>query len=218
MKYAFCTSFSPWGYKTYGRKFLKTFLKHCDIPIFVYHENNQPRIKGPIYRNLYDDLELVEFLKRCPPDTKNYRYQANRFSRKVFAVTLQAEAENWIWIDADVEVFGNIDEEFLEEVCPEGYRGSYIGRKDWHHSECGFVSYRDHDVLKKFRKTYISGEIFALDEWHDSFVFDKIRGDNWFNIAEGISGMHPWPETALGRVTKHFKGPQAKHEMVIARK
>ncbi len=217
MKYAFCTSFSPWGYKAYGKKFLESFVEHCDLPIFVYHENEEPDLVGPNYRNLFDDEELLCFLKNCLDDGNNYRYQANRFSRKVFAVTDKPEADCWIWIDADIEVFERIDEAFLERVCPQGYKGSYIGRMDWHHSECGWVSYRDHSVLERFRKTYISGEVFALDEWHDSYVFDRIRGDNWFNIAEGVEGMHPWPDTPLGEVMIHHKGPEAKHEMAVAR-
>lgn len=216
MKYAFCTSFSPQGYELYGKRFLEGFLRYSNFPIYVYHENSEPDLKGPIYKNLFQQNELMEFLKDCPPDGMNYRFQANRFARKVFAVTNTKEADWWIWIDADVEVFGPINEAFLDKVCPDGYDGSYIGRRDWHHSECGFVGYRGEETLKRLRRVYTSGELFALDEWHDSFVFDCVRTGKWFDIAHNIGGMHPWPDTALGSVMTHFKGPRAKHALQTA--
>ena len=36
------TSFSQDGYKLYGKKFLETYVEHHDVPIVVYHENEQP--------------------------------------------------------------------------------------------------------------------------------------------------------------------------------
>ena len=62
-----------------------------------------------------------------------------------------------------------------------------------------------------------SGEVFKLGEWHDSFVWDWLRkqadGQYIFkNLAEGIRGMHPWPETILGKYLDHHKGPVAKKE------
>jgi hypothetical protein len=154
----------------------------------------------------------------------DYRYQAIKFAKKVYSVTSprRPDCDWWIWIDADVIWKARPDDDFWETVCPEGFLASYLGRMDWHHSECGFVGYgnryRGFDFLADLRKLYDTDEIFSFDEWHDSFVWDRLRehweakGSRFYNISKGIPGMHVWPETPLGEFTDHHKGPKAKLE------
>jgi hypothetical protein len=233
------TSWSNAGYEQYGRKFLQSWKEtgwNEAAPLVVFTEGHVPEIDGPCYVDLLGDQDLHSFLQRYGEipaangfgQTKDgrwvcdYRFQATKFARKVFAITSREipEADWRIWIDADVVFTKAPSEAFWEDTCPKEAQGSYIGRTDWPHSECGWVAYRvPHCLafLKTFRGMYSTGKVFGLGEWHDSFVFDYVRRLydqplKWKNLAEGIRGMHPWPETVLGQYMEHYKGPVAKRE------
>jgi hypothetical protein len=240
------TSWSPKGYEQYGRKFLESWKETGwdeAAPLVVFTEGHVPEIDGPCYVDLLGDQDLHSFLQRYgeipaangfgqTQDGRwvcDYRFQATKFARKVFAITSGEipEADWRIWIDADVVFTKAPSEAFWEDTCPKEAAGSYIGRTDWHHSECGWVAYKTGDghirhFLERFRVWYTSGFVFQLPEWHDSYVFDQLRklddftgpvwGLKWKNLAEGIGGMHPWPETVLGQYLIHNKGPVAKRE------
>jgi hypothetical protein len=158
----------------------------------------------------------VEFQKNAPDESKDYRYKAKTFSHKVFAITNPPDVKWWIWLDADVITEHPVDEEWLKTVCPEDATLSYLGRKDWRHSECGWVAYnleKARPFLEEFRRIYTSGEIYTFPEWHDSYIFDRVREripGNYHNLSEGISGMHPWDESPLGEKMRHLKGPLRK--------
>lgn len=209
MRYRFITSMSEAGYREYG----KNFLDSWPLPITVYSEDALP----VPYVDLNLDDELTAFLETAP-EGDDYRFQAGKFAKKVFAVTGEQESSDWrIWIDADVVVDGPITEEFLQTVCPEDKVGSYLGRKDWHHSECGWVAYNMRYAkafLRDFREIYTSGEIYDHLEWHDSYIFDRVMEKHgksaWKNLSEGVPGMHVWDETPLGSVMRHLKGPLRK--------
>lgn len=216
MKYRFVTSMSQAGYEEYGRNFLDSWT--LNLPLTVYSEDD---LLIPCV-DLREDASLMAFLENCPEST-DYRYQAGKFAKKVFAITdPERNHDGWkIWIDADVVVEKPITYQFLESVCPEGMMGSYLGRKDWHHSECGWVAYNLQyatEFLKDFREIYTSGEIFDHLEWHDSYLFDRLREryrakqgfGAWKNLSEGVPGMHVWDESPLGEVMRHLKGPLRK--------
>jgi|TARA_R110002020_G_scaffold84472_7_gene209239 hypothetical protein len=235
MKYAVCTSFSPSGYESYGKRFIETFKKYWDeeILLYVYYEGEPPseidneQIFGV---NLLEDEELSKFLREydypaargITAQGKNYRWQANKFARKVFAITdpNRPPVDYWIWVDADVETFEDIDEEYLAEVCPADCVGSYLGRISWHHSECGFVGYNLNeyadDFLQRFREVYALGEVWSHLEWHDSYIFDRVMEEfpqmKWHDLSEEQTGMDIWAESILSERMVHHKGPLAKQE------
>lgn len=219
MNYSFVTSMSLKGYEEYGKTFIESFEANCAYPLHVYSEDELPVFNF----SLRDDPDWVEFQK-YPPDGPDWRWQAKRFSHKVFSITVPRSLVDWkIWIDADVEVFAEIDAEFLARACPEDATLSYLGRESERSSECGWVAYNlgngGREFLRRFREIYTSGEIHGHLEWHDSYIFDRVLEQvpgNYHNLAEGISGMHPWPETALGEKMKHLKGPLRKQGKSLA--
>ena len=211
------------GYDLYGKTFLDSYEKFWSVPLTVYSEDPLEDKRFPIV-DLNQDEELTAFLKECPKETNDYRFHAGRFAKKIFALTSHKRtADRLIWLDADVETFETVDEAFLKRVCPGRVTGSYLGRQDWHTSECGWVAYNLRkgagEFLDAFRNVYTSGEIWDHSEWHDSYLFDRLRellwwdgpfyGD-WLNLSEGISGMHPWDQSPLGEKMKHLKGPLRK--------
>ena len=227
------TSFSPDGYEKYGRNFISSFMRYWDWPLVVFHENSEPDMKGPTYIDLLKDQDLLDFLRyydtmpaahgiagmKDGKPVADYRLQAVRFARKVFALTTLPleKVDWWVWIDADTETTSKIDRRFVDAACPQKGLISYLGRKDWDHSECGFVAYRvGHPVplsfLRDFRRAYTTGEIFKFPQWHDSYIFDRIMEmyapwkPFFVNLSEGVPGNHVWPHTILGEYMVHNKG------------
>ena len=221
MNFACVTTFSPAGYEQYGKRFLESYIKHWSTPLWVYYEGQKPRIDHPLitWVNLDLDKDRAAFMARHKDNTNDYRFQIVRFAHKIWALTdperlAEVDTETWIWLDADIETTDTVDEGFLSEVCPTGFCGSYLGRVDWHHSECGFVSYSRRyggvAFLSELREIYKTDKILEFDEHHDSFIFDKIKKGWWYNISEGVRGMHVFDDCALGKKMKHYKGPLRK--------
>lgn len=201
------TSMSAAGYELYGRRFVQT-AHHWPVPVTVYSEDDLPIP----YRPFLDMAPLPE------DTTDDYRFQAKKFSYKVFCILDSAKVGGkLIWIDADTVAFRRIPQVFLESLLPKGKWIAYLGRERMH-SECGFVIY-DCDKLGAFfdawRGLYVTGELFKLAEWHDSFVFDYLR-EKMKIPSENISGPgktahHPFINSPLGKYLDHMKGAR-KHK------
>lgn len=237
-----CTSFSRVGYRVYGKKFIEGFLWHApEDELWVFYEGEKPDIKGPVYVDLNEDKDRAEFLAqhgkqayangvcRGPKGLViDYRFQAARFAHKVFAMAHPSRPRegNWVWCDADVVVKKNLTEEWWEEAAPEGFVCSYLGRKDWDHSETGWLAfthrYGGHEFLDEMKALYTSGEIFKLKAFTDSFAFDHIRSKweaddkHFYNLSKGVGGNHVWPDTVLGKCLVHNKGMEAKRVAYVA--
>lgn len=230
------TSFGRQGYKDYGRRFLQTFRQHWPkaVNLLIYHEG-QPELGG------YDVIQDVEscrlFLERhrddpvvqglvrgeqhrwkrdCVEKGYNFRFDAYKFSRKIFAIEHAANltgAGKLFWVDADVVTFDDIPLSFLDRMLPDTVCTSHLGRATGYHSECGFVGYNlDHpsglDFIKSFADLYRDDQFFQLPEWHDSWVYDWIRKKkevSSFNISTESSG-HVFVTSPLGRYMDHLKG------------
>ena len=239
MTFAVCTSFNDEGYELYGKKFLETYRKYWPeyIPLHVFYEGTKPKEHWPVYHDLLQDGGLRKFLsaygsnpiangitgKKNDKFVVNFRFQAVKFCKKVFAISSPSasDADWWIWLDADVVTEKKITTEFLKSVCPDGYSASYLGRKEYPHSECGWVAYSKRyrgDFLKKFREIYESGQVFFFREWHDSFIFDALRsefeykGYRFYNLSPEAKGLDAWSASPLADVMTHNKGPKAKKE------
>lgn len=160
----------------------------------------------------------------------NFRYDAFRFAKKVFAILAgQANAAGgWLlWIDADVVTFADVTPDFLAQVLPaRAFALSCLDRGPYH-SECGFVGYNldcppVRGFIRSFAGLYESDQVFREAEWHDSYVFDQLRR-RWELPAFAIphlSHRAPFPNSILGSCMDHLKGGRKAlgrtpdHEMV----
>ncbi len=236
-----------------GQQMLDSFYKcwPSDIPIHVYapialstESTERIKLHSLKLHSLEDDIDYLEFIHKFDPrngkrvyGSKIYEKDPNvaiKFCHKVFAAAdypqvlndRQGEVDWWIWIDADVVWRKQIDARFLEVVCNPSFLCSYLGRQNWHHSECGFVSYNissgSNKILDYMKFFYMSGLIFGLPEWHDSYVFDVVRNgiaasgyqcnDLSKDVQQSCSDINVWPKTILGEYAIHNKGPLAKIE------
>jgi hypothetical protein len=231
------TSFSEKGWNVYGKRFVESFLKHWDIPLFVYAEGQpRPFASDRLYWfDLNNDPDRRDFLKRNNNLAKvgtrmNPNMQSLRFCHKIFALTHPDIDSRWrIWIDADTETISSVNDDVLSDLCPEDSKLVYLGRTQalWKdqapYSECGFVAYRTEDpkiqaMMKEMRRIYTSDELYLLgnNNWHDSYVFDYCRKNSGipknqqYNLSAGIPGLNVWEHTILSRFMRHNKGERAK--------
>ena len=169
------TSFSEKGYEEYGRRFIKGFLDYWeDEPLTVYVEGTACREKinqefDPhnlvklIVVDLLDDPDFVQFAKlleksdplyrgcmRNPQtgeEMYNFRYDAHKFFRKVFAITAYdqeqsyfcAPPEPFAWLDADIVFYKKLPENFLVDLLA-GHAVAYLGRSNMY-TETGFIAW-----------------------------------------------------------------------------
>jgi hypothetical protein len=237
MNYLLVTTFNADGYSLYGKKMLEAFLKYwpVDQQILVYAENctfdlsfDNNRI---IVKNLLLVDGLVDFKTRHKDNpiangykdgnSKNFLFDAVRFSHKVFALydAIQNNPnKSIVWLDADTITHSKVPTNFLEDNFPNNYGIAYLGRTK-QYTECGWVVYHTlHPLMKNFWETFINyyknDTIFTLTEWHDSYVFDVVRkeyedkGMINQNITPGFVAGHPFINCVLGEYMDHMKGPR----------
>lgn len=161
---------------------------------------------------------------RRDPD---FIYDAVRFSHKVFALFHAihhrlAGAEAVVWVDADTVTHNRIPNDFLDKNFPlDPTTGIYYLGRTQQHSECGWMVFNCNNSYmkafwKQFVNQYVLDQLFKLNEWHDSFVFDHVRtqmenaGMRNHNITPDYARGHPFVDCFLGEYMDHLKGPKRK--------
>ena len=240
MTYAVVTSFSQQGYQLYGERFLKTYRQYwpSDVPLIVYHEGTSL----PSWceaRNLFAIKDCRDFITRhennlavqgrleikdkipwkpkCRKDGYNFRYDAYKFSRKIFALAdafKNTSIQKIYWLDADVLTYRSVPVSLLEILLPRHYALCYLRRWLHYHSECGFVGYNlQHrstlEFMHRFAQLYASDEFMSYKEWHDSFIFDQLRYKMHIK-SYPLKAKHMndvFNTSMIGQYMSHLKGP-----------
>lgn len=248
MKYAVITTFHQPGLSQYAQTMIDTFEQYWpdSVDLYCYAENCTPKTTKPnvhvldLHQQSPDLVEFKEKYRNVPWangmqmketglnfEANNFKWDAVRFSNKVFTVidAVRNTTADWvIWLDADSKTHSPVTEQFLQQVCPENHFVSYLGRRAKYHSECGWVAYnvRHPDAAQfvtDWRNLYMSGQLFDLKEFHDSFVFDVLRtqyqerGTPFYNLSPELPGKgpgHPFIASQLGTVMDHMKGFRRK--------
>ena len=203
----------------------------------LYYVNH--RLRGLVERHGYNALahgrEQRDGQRGWTPkkiaDGYNFRYDAVRFAHKVFAIEsawcrIRFDARLF-WVDADVITFAPVPATLFDELLPVGAALACLDRGEYH-SECGFVGYNLRHpeacaFIVAFAELYASGEIFQLQEWHDSWVFDWLRRKKGTptHAIPHQSLRHPFVNSALGACMDHLKGDRKKlarspdHELTV---
>lgn len=242
MTYTVITTFNGDGYNTYGRRMIQTFLQTWPehIELWVYAENCAPAERAKnlkIFDLEQSSPDLVAFKKKWQhvpkanghphpgAESKAYKWQAVRFSHKVYAIfaAAQTASTDWlIWMDADMVCHSKIPEQRLSTLFPTDRDLCYAGRSN-KFTECGLYGMNlskpiIKDFLREFQRMYDDAEngIFTLSEWHDSYVFDAVRHRfdlhelNWSaNLINGEG--HPIINCEWGAYLDHLKGKRKQH-------
>ena len=177
-----------------------------------------------------NDPRATGRLAMGPPDRKGkqlgigFKWDAVRFSHKIYAVCDLAQQRHdvVIWMDADTVCHSKISTDILDRLIPETADIAFLGRKN-KYTECGLYALNlsspiTRQFIQKFQAAYDQAEtgIFAMSEWHDSWVFDRVREDiaaqypKWQQLdwsAELITGEgHPLINSEWGAYLDHLKG------------
>lgn len=253
MKYTVITTFNSDGYNLYGKRMIDTWLATWpqEVELWVYAEGCQVQQSAPNLRVF--DLEqaspdLVAFKTRWrdvpkangdvtddpirsrrKDSGKGFKWNAIRFSHKVYSVfhAAQHSDTDWlIWMDADMVCHSAMSLSDLDRLFPPQQELCFLGRHG-KYSECGLYGLQiktkgARRFLKRFQQMYDDAEngIFTLGEWHDSFVFDAVRQQvpvqelNWSQALVDLRASkktsvgegHPLINSEWGRWLDHLKG------------
>lgn len=147
----------------------------------------------------------------------DYRWQAARFSWKVFALAEVFKAypqEHVItWLDADSLLKDGFDA-WLEQLFSPTHAVSFLGRAHKGiHAETGLINFIGAGGRKLFQRVldiYLSLDLFDFNEWHDAYVFTSVFQFNrqCFDICKGrgVRSSNPLYEIDRGRHIIHLKG------------
>jgi len=232
-KFSVVTSMSGDYYSKTGKAMLESFIKNWpqNISIKIYTEEMDrfilpyhPRYTIQRLNIIEPDLKLFVERHKNRPDQQNVKelhLGAVRFSYKTFSIInacLNSNDDYIIWLDADTFTHSKVTEEFLQSlVNPEKYL-TYLGREN-NYSECGFAIYNinhpaNTSFMEKWKSFYTNDEVFNLQQWHDSYVFDHIRKEyESKNLISNIN-LSPWGKdydhvfinSVLGEYIDHMKG------------
>jgi len=243
MKIAIVTSLNKQLYEYYAFRFLQTYNWPFDC--YIYHEGWIPEIDpmrdNIIYRDIHEtNPSLKQFIERNSKrnqysteknDTSKIIYgldflkDAIRFSYKVYAKThlmMEGKYDYVFWIDADVVFTKRITEqEIINKILPIDYTICYLDRPEPpRYPECGFVGYNltNHhtkNFVEKLREYYELDLLFKEEQWHDSYVWNKVRekylpGQPQYNLTGTRKDGHVWPHSKLAEYTTHLKGKKKK--------
>lgn len=232
------TTFSPEYYEKWGRECLASLVKYWPGKIVAYYEHDRPdeftdRVR---YRNLFEQRDLTYFLKwtgmvplingHLPDGGYNYNFNANKFARKVYAITDYAREEvPFFFVGADTRCIKPVPAEFLTGLM-DGYPGVFLLRRHLEkHVESDFAGYDPTDrdmrkMLRIYREAYNNGSFLELEGWNDCYVLDRLLDDTGLikrinNLSDGVKGagrlgINVWPNTVLAEYMIHLKGMSKK--------
>lgn len=238
---AVVTTFGNTSWEIYSKAMLTGFVKYWpkEIPIMINLDNDL--LEDSVKKLLRPqdgavcgwEKEHNDFIERNKDkdDKTNYRRQVVRFCHKVFALKFacdaamrarEAKADDspryLIWLDADVITTAPVTFDDIALCIPkEGDAVAYMGRKDWDHSECGWLAFDlvngGDRLIERLYQTYIKDEVLAMEQWHDSWVFDRIVKADEFkatNLTANKPDMDIWQHSPMAKFSVHHKGPIAK--------
>jgi hypothetical protein len=248
MNMAVSTTFPNDSWEIYAKNMLLSFVKYWpkEVPLLVELDDNSLAHDVTKILNREGDCVAVgwtqdhkDFVARNKgrDDRENYRQQAVRFCHKVFAIHRacqsiieakkngEAAPRYLIWMDADVITTKLVTLEDIKLCLPkEGDAVSYLGRKDWDHSECGWLAFDlengGDQIVNEVYAVYKGDAVFSLPQWHDSYVWDcamlrpAAQKLPVTNLTEGKPGMDIWPHSPMGKWSTHYKGPAAKSNLM----
>ncbi len=240
MKHCVVTTFHQAGYHQYGKRCIESFIEKWPdtVPLLIYPEETPIELADPRLE-LVDPLTALPKLQQfktyyrdnpyangtnpiIPKQTKNFRWDAYRFSNKVFAVTdairrCKGTFDQLIWVDADTVTHTAISTRFLDKIAPQKSQlSAYLNRRGC--PECGWVGYNlQHPEIinfaERFEQIYLSGEFLTFKENHDSYIFweivqemERAHKATFKELGSRWQTGHIFIKSPLGKYIDHLKG------------
>ena len=234
------TCYNLKGFRETGPLLINGFIQHWPKETYLTVYVDDPIPKHELIRDsrvtykILNQKDLLSFKERhannleanglgskSEAGQKNYRYDAVRFSHKVFALFQFLEENDTdvlIWLDGDSRTHSSVSVNDINSWCPNEKFAGYLARP-WMYTETGFhILNTKHPISKEFlnawKQYYIDDSIFRLDMWTDCHTYDaaktKFNDDHWYNLSPPIKNNHPFINGPLGMFMDHMKGPRKK--------
>ena len=221
------STFNPAHWDLYVKRNMQSWLDHTDCEIVCYYEGEQPELEGIEWRRLADVDGLVTFLGSIEHFPKahgatdsgyNYNFDANKFSRKVFAQcdAFKDNSDYLIWLDSDVRLFKDVTLTDIKTWMGDGDIALF--QRPGYHSESGIVFWKNNSKTDSFFKLYQSlyetGEILKHPQgWHDCWAMDSVIMNTDIK-ASNLTPMRVWelgnlhvvPHSVVKKHMEHNKG------------
>lgn len=180
--------------------------------------------------------EYRMFLERFPnvppppgaPQDQYYRWDYRRFWPKVYSLAACADrygtAKEFpiLWLDADITLHADLS---VDRIMADG-KDKVIVCLDrgapWTNMDSGYFLMEEgsEQVINYMYNIYMSGTLFHLREWHDSYVLSRvldILGPEWYeanvlslsgkvNSNKAMDYINPLEKTWLKDYAVHLKG------------
>lgn len=218
---------SQWA--AYGRTMAKTFARFWarEVQLTVYAEGFSGEPNGEVH---FVDLgQAAPWLapwkaERTPEqrgmtkDGYRYRWDAVRFSHKIAALSaaMDSRCDVLIWLDSDIVTHAPATVEWLDSLFPADATMAWLDRIRTY-PECGFMMFRLPQaaaLINAIVAMYLTGAVFKLQEWHDSFVIHQVAkgavAQGEIKVAslsgEGRAHHHVFASSPLSCKMDHLKG------------
>ena len=187
------TTFNKKLYDSYAYKFIQTYNLPFDLIIYTEDDlviNENPKYNYTIINSTNVIPEMNDFINKNKLRNINDKIKLNflgdgiRFCYKVFAVTHAGltftDYKYLIWLDADILFKNSFNINYIEtELTTPLSMMSFLGRYN-QYSECGFLIFNmKHEYInyyfKEMKRMYVSNDIYKLNEYHDSYIWDYVR-------------------------------------------
>ena len=232
------TSWPTYGYRLYGRRFLKRYRKYWPKAHQLVIYTDAPEVHADVdVRFTYDIPDWVSLSRSWWTDPAvhgwstaeyprekqvSYVWDAARFAVKVFVwrdAARKLGRGTLTWLDGDTETKMNIPSGWPRHLIGPA-DVAYLGR-DKMHPETGYVGFRIPDALPLLDwccEAYVSGRFRAMkDGWTDCHIFRaglKATQVNARDLTRGryTGDSHIWPASPLHPYIGHDKGFLSKRE------
>lgn len=241
---AVITTFPNNCWDIYAKKMLQSFIPNWpqEIPLLIALDDDLLLSDVQKFTRPQDAISIgwgkehKEFVERNKDkdDPQNYRKMPVRFCHKVFAVARAYDAilkqkkdgevapRYLIWMDADVLTTRQVSLADIQECIPkEGDALATLQRKDWPHSECGWMAFdvegKGGELIVEMFKAYCTDRILSQEQQDDSWMWDLICKEKKYgvtNLTSNAPGLDVWQHSPMGKWSRHYKGPMAKQELM----
>lgn len=241
---AVISTFPNSSWEVYSKKMLQAFQQGwpAEMPLLIALDDDlllssvQKFVRSQDAVAVGWDKDHAEFVARNKgkDDPQDYRKMPVRFCHKVFAIARaydtalqqkkagEVSPRYLIWMDADVILTRPVTLQEIQECLPkEGDAVSTLQRKDWPHSECGWMAFDlengGEKIIVEMFKVYVNDTVLKQEQQHDSWIFDQVvkaLGLKVTNLTSDIPGLDVWQYSPMAKWSRHYKGPMAKQELL----
>lgn len=222
MNYKIISCLGPGNWETYGKRFVESFRKYwpaeAALEIWCHDLPELPSYPGVTFHNL-DEVESFQHIK-ARLNGKEANGKTLQYAFKPVALSCSVEPElDWIaWLDADVEFFSPVTQDFLSTVFNSAYDLSYLYRKAAGFGEGSWCAFNlttpaGASLLSDFWGVYASGEVQHYANQNDNSVLERLinvhraHGLRTHNLSDGALGLDAFHQSPLGEFAIHYKGP-----------